>query len=127
MHSFRIILCHFDFLVSHFIPSSVSFSLFILNIFLFKFVCIADISKDKWERLTAANNWNTVELRDNRYNQIVHMVSAANGAEEFYSTEVSTQIEKLQANYLYYYYLLCVLLFAPNKGKISPHQITCHI
>lgn len=49
----------------------------------------ADISKDKWERLTAANNWNTVELRDNRYNQIVHMVSAANGAEEFYSTEVS--------------------------------------
>lgn len=35
-----------------------------------------------------ANNWNAVELRDNRYNQIVHMVSAANGAEEFYSTEV---------------------------------------
>lgn len=36
----------------------------------------------------AGNNWNAVELRDNRYNQIVHMVSAANGAEEFYSTEV---------------------------------------
>lgn len=36
----------------------------------------------------AANNWNAVELRDNRYNQIVHMVSAANGAEEFYNTEV---------------------------------------
>lgn len=39
-----------------------------------------------------ANNWNAVELRDNRYNQIVHMVSAANGAEEFYSTEVSSRI-----------------------------------
>lgn len=38
----------------------------------------------------ASNNWNAVELRDNRYNQIVHMVSAANGAEEFYSTEVCT-------------------------------------
>lgn len=37
----------------------------------------------------SANNWNPVELRDNRYNQIVHMVSAANGAEDFYSTEVS--------------------------------------
>lgn len=37
----------------------------------------------------AANNWNNVELRDNRYNHIVHMVSAANGAEDFYSTEVS--------------------------------------
>lgn len=36
------------------------------------------------------NNWNSVELRDNRYNQIVHMVSAANGAEDFYSVEVST-------------------------------------
>lgn len=49
---------------------------------------IADISKEKWERLMSANNWNPVELRDNRYNQIVHMVSAANGAEDFYSTEV---------------------------------------
>lgn len=49
----------------------------------------SDISKDKWEKMTAANGWNSVELRDNRYNQIVHMVSAANGAEDFYSTEVS--------------------------------------
>lgn len=39
--------------------------------------------------MTAANGWNAVELRDNRYNHIVHMVSAANGAEDFYSTEVS--------------------------------------
>lgn len=50
---------------------------------------LPDISKEKWERLMASNGWNTVELRDNRYNQIVHMVSAANGAEDFYSTEVS--------------------------------------
>jgi len=34
------------------------------------------------------NKWNPIELRDNRYDQIIHMVSAANGAEEFYSTEV---------------------------------------
>lgn len=39
--------------------------------------------------MTAANGWNSVELRDNRYNHIVHMVSAANGAEDFYSTEVN--------------------------------------
>lgn len=39
----------------------------------------------------AANGWNPIEFRDNRYNQIVHMVSAANGAEDFYSTEVSFQ------------------------------------
>ncbi|KAI5638503.1 AAA domain-containing protein [Phthorimaea operculella] len=47
----------------------------------------AFISKEKWEAIMASNNWNSVELRDNRYNQIVHCVSAANGAEEFYSTE----------------------------------------
>ncbi|XP_039747326.1 TRPL translocation defect protein 14 isoform X1 [Pararge aegeria] len=47
----------------------------------------AFISKEKWEAMMSANNWNSVELRDNRYNHIVHMVSAANGAEDFYSTE----------------------------------------
>ncbi|XP_011307342.1 uncharacterized protein Ttd14 isoform X3 [Fopius arisanus] len=47
----------------------------------------AFISKDKWDLMTSSNGWNNVELRDNRYNQIIHMVSAANGAEDFYSTE----------------------------------------
>ncbi|XP_023036923.1 TRPL translocation defect protein 14 isoform X1 [Drosophila willistoni] len=47
----------------------------------------AYISKDKWEKMMAANKWNPVEMRDNRYNQILHLVSAANGAEDFYSTE----------------------------------------
>lgn len=51
---------------------------------------VAVISRDKWERMMSANGWNSVELRDNRYNQIVHLVSAANGAEDFYSTEVSS-------------------------------------
>lgn len=41
------------------------------------------------------NGWNYVDLRDNRYNQIVHMVSAANGAEEFYTLEVSMKSWKL--------------------------------
>ncbi|XP_073845771.1 TRPL translocation defect 14 isoform X3 [Musca autumnalis] len=47
----------------------------------------AYISKDKWEKMMASNNWNSIEMRDNRYNQILHLVSAANGAEEFYTTE----------------------------------------
>lgn len=65
---------------------------FYLNLYLWEIIffyfALTDISKDKWEKMTAANGWNSVELRDNRYNQIVHMVSAANGAEDFYSTEV---------------------------------------
>ncbi|XP_063238835.1 TRPL translocation defect protein 14 isoform X2 [Bacillus rossius redtenbacheri] len=47
----------------------------------------AFISPEKWEQMMRRNGWNPVELRDNRYNQIVHMVSAANGAEDFYTTE----------------------------------------
>ncbi|KRG04258.1 TRPL translocation defect protein 14 isoform X5 [Drosophila mojavensis] len=47
----------------------------------------AYIRKDKWEEMMASNQWNPVEMRDNRYNQILHLVSAANGAEDFYSTE----------------------------------------
>ena len=41
----------------------------------------------------STNGWNSVELRDNRYNLIVHMVTAANGAEDFYSTEVSVKVK----------------------------------
>lgn len=33
------------------------------------------------------NGWSTFELRENRYNQIVHMVTSANGAEAFYTTQ----------------------------------------
>ncbi|TMW44369.1 hypothetical protein DOY81_010551, partial [Sarcophaga bullata] len=47
----------------------------------------ANISKEKWEKMMATNGWNPIEMRDNRYNQILHLVSAANGAEDFYSTE----------------------------------------
>ncbi|ERL90591.1 hypothetical protein D910_07938 [Dendroctonus ponderosae] len=47
----------------------------------------AFISKERWESIMADNSWNNIELRDNRYNQIIHMVSAANGAEDYYSTE----------------------------------------
>ncbi|KAG5881998.1 hypothetical protein JTB14_028599 [Gonioctena quinquepunctata] len=50
----------------------------------------AFISKEKWESIMSENSWNSVELRDNRYNQIIHMVSAANGAEEFYTLEDHT-------------------------------------
>ena len=33
------------------------------------------------------NAWNDVSLRDDRYNQVIHMVSAAKGAEMFYQTD----------------------------------------
>jgi hypothetical protein len=47
----------------------------------------AFISPEQWEKILQRNGWNEIELRDTRYHQIIHMVSAANGAEEFYTLE----------------------------------------
>ena len=46
-----------------------------------------DLDPTDWERMKQENGWNSVQLRDNRYNQIIHMVSAANGAEPFYTID----------------------------------------
>lgn len=47
----------------------------------------AFISKESWEKILKTYSWNPVEMRDNRYNHIIHLVSCANGAEEFYTLE----------------------------------------
>lgn len=47
----------------------------------------AYMSEDSWDRVLKRNALHAVELRDNRYDQVVHLVTAANGAEEFYNTE----------------------------------------
>ncbi|GFS63208.1 TRPL translocation defect protein 14 [Trichonephila clavipes] len=35
----------------------------------------AFIPKEVWEKMLQGNGWNAVQLRDNRYNQVVHLVS----------------------------------------------------
>lgn len=47
----------------------------------------AYMTKKSFDKTLKRNNWNPVELRDIRYNQVVHLITAANGAEEFYNTE----------------------------------------
>lgn len=43
------------------------------------------MNESDWEILKQRNpSWNEVDLRDNRYDQIIHMVTAAIGAEQFY-------------------------------------------
>lgn len=46
---------------------------------------LSDVERDDWAKMKGDNNWHEVDIRDNRYNQIIHMVSAANGAEPFYT------------------------------------------
>lgn len=47
----------------------------------------AYMPKKVFDRVLSENNWNTVDLRDNRYNQVIHLITAANGAEDFYNTD----------------------------------------
>lgn len=47
---------------------------------------VSYLEPDEWEQLKMKNPaWNEIDLRDNRYDQIVHLVTAANGAEQFYT------------------------------------------
>ena len=49
----------------------------------------------QWDEMKKRNGWNDVEMRDNRYNQVIHMVSAAKGAEAFYQTDTHVRHENL--------------------------------
>lgn len=46
----------------------------------------AYISKDNWQCLLDDMNCNVVMLRDNRYDGIMHLVTAADGASNFYAS-----------------------------------------
>ena len=38
-----------------------------------------------WQALLDETGWSTIQLRDRRYEAVIHMVTAANGAAEFYT------------------------------------------
>ena len=46
----------------------------------------AYMAPELWDELTRAVGTSTAELRDGRYDAILHLVSAADGAEQFYTT-----------------------------------------
>jgi hypothetical protein len=45
----------------------------------------AYMSKDEWQALLDETGWNTVQLRDKRYDAVLHLVTAADGASSFYN------------------------------------------
>lgn len=49
----------------------------------------AYVSKENWQALLDDMGFNTVSLRDNRYDAVMHMVTAADGAEKFYDSETN--------------------------------------
>jgi len=48
----------------------------------------AYVSKDSWQGLLHDLNVNTVQIRDNRYDIVIHLATAADGAPDFYQTEI---------------------------------------
>jgi len=40
-----------------------------------------------WQAILDETGWSTVQLRDRRYEAVIHMMTAAEGAEEFYTGE----------------------------------------
>jgi len=49
--------------------------------------CRSYMPEDEWEQLVNELGTSTIELRDNRYDCVVHLVTAADGADAFYTTE----------------------------------------
>ena len=45
------------------------------------------MSDNMFRTVLDENNWNEVYLRDYRYDLVLHLVTAANGAEKYYTLE----------------------------------------
>lgn len=57
----------------------------------------AYMSKEEWDEMCKRINVDTFHLRETRYNQIIHMVTAADGAEKFYTqSNNSTRSEGIE-------------------------------
>lgn len=46
--------------------------------------------KKIWQALLDETGWNTVQLRDRRYEAVFHLVTAAIGAEEYYENNTNS-------------------------------------
>ena len=42
-------------------------------------------NENVWQAILDESGWSTIQLRDRRYEAVIHLVSAADGAEEFYT------------------------------------------
>ncbi|XP_072024351.1 TRPL translocation defect protein 14-like [Amphiura filiformis] len=48
---------------------------------------VSYMMKGHWERMKEEFNWDNISMRDKRYDQVIHLVSAAKGAEDFYTKD----------------------------------------
>lgn len=50
----------------------------------------AFVDENVWQAILDETGWSTIQLRDRRYEAVIHMVTAAEGAEEFFLSELNT-------------------------------------
>jgi len=43
-------------------------------------------SENIWQAILDETGWSTIQLRDRRYEAVIHLVTAADGAHEFYTS-----------------------------------------
>lgn len=55
----------------------------------------AYVDTSSWNKVLEANNLNEVIMRDDRYDLVIHLVSAADGAEKFYNLSNIARSETL--------------------------------
>lgn len=51
---------------------------------------------DVFNRICERMNWNLADLRDNRYDAVIHLVSAADGAAQFYDLDNPARYENIE-------------------------------
>jgi hypothetical protein len=44
----------------------------------------AYIDENVWQAILDETGWSTIQLRDRRYDAVIHLVTSANGAPDFY-------------------------------------------
>ena len=54
------------------------------------------LSKEQWGKLRKKTGWTNLELRDYRYDAILHMITAADGAAEFYGYDNVARFETVE-------------------------------
>lgn len=62
----------------------------------------AYVDENVWQAILDETGWSTIQLRDRRYEAVIHMVTAAEGAAEFFLSEqnVSKSISQEEARQL---------------------------
>ena len=49
-----------------------------------------------WEKILKETGWSNIELRDKRYDAVIHLVTAADGAAEFYDYDNTARYETVE-------------------------------